>query len=402
MSREEEREAQLFALHLARIENYDMGLVGTSDITNSIGILGENQELANRMMQAASIDGNYEKFKTEIDHLIDVEDWANTTVNDMETKTTSKSDEDLSITILDIIEAAKNGTMRGESKKIGSDRDLFKKATRDGANAAILERKREEYNRRERMRAQQLDDAAKNFGKFALEAEGYNETPANMPCAEITLDGITRDEMRELAKENLKGAFSNAAKLATDVLVTPVTTVGGFAIGAALTDDFMPAEEALLGAVSGNKIASQATNTIETLSHEKDRNKKLEKIKKEINARVKSDETQRLEARQVFEDANDKARDGLDGSLVFTGANATMHLQADGTISATINIRAQNAAFVHISEKAPIPSSGWQAYQESVYYQFDDNSPATYHTLYIYLKDRYGNIQGKKISEIHL
>ena len=402
MSVAEEREAKYFALHLARIENYDAGLVESSVLRNSVSTLGGNQDLANRMIQASGMEGSYESYQTEINNLTNVEEWAANTVNEMETRASSRRDEDPYVSIVDIIEAAKNGTLPGESTDIGSTRDMFQKATRDGAHDEILDRKRDEYNRRERIRAQALNDTAIDFGYFALDSEGYNKNPANASREEAKLDGYTLDEMKTLARENAKSGITSAAQMVTDVLLTPVTTMAGMAINAAMTDDFMPLEEAMQGAILGNKFSEGAINTVETLTAEKQRQEKLAKIKKEANDRVKGDESSRLEARKAFEDAAYEARDGLDGTLVFTGANATMHLEADGRISATVNIMAENAAFVHVSEDAPIPSGGWQAYQESIYYQFDDRSPSTPHTLYIYVRDRSGNIQGKKIDGIHL
>jgi len=401
LSADEDREVKEFAVHLAKVEHYDMGLADSSTIKESMSFLGNHEDLADRMMQTIGMEKNYATLKDETDHLIDVTDWASSTVNQMEAQASSRADDNPYFTILDIIEAGKNGRISTEPEKFVSTEDMLNRAARGGTHDEILNRKITLFNHAERERTETLNEAASEFGTYALEAEGYNDTPAYTPRREITMDGLTNDDAKSLAFNSTLSGISGTAQLVTDILVTPITTMAGFAIGTATTDDFMPVEEAMMGAIAGNRMGQNPGNTVGTLTAEKQRQEKISELKKKVDARAKDYDRERLNARQAYEDAAYAARDGRDGSLTFTGANATMHLEVDGSLSATVNVMAENAAYLSVSETAGMPSR-WEAYQENVYYRFRDNNPSAPHTLFIYVRDASGNTLAKKISGISL
>lgn len=409
-------EAKAMSENFAKLELFETGIIASGRLGRAKdSINGDRKELAEEILKHTNIkEKDISRFNALYRQMLNVEKWAENKVNDFEEKAQKRAEEfeagkplesdTPEITIYDFVEAASTGRIKGESRKSESVEDMLDKGLRHGANEEILKRKKavaRRLNMLEKVKREKgIKEASEEFGTISRNIEGYNNS--EFTKKEILYDGYTADEMKELAKQSGVKASANIAKLLTNVVVTPVTTVTGLAIGTAVTEDFMPFEESLLGGIEGNKFGAQATKIVDKLSAEKERQAKIQKIKDSVNSRIKGDEKERLNAKTAFEDAAYKSRDGLDGSLVFNGANATMHLETDGTISATVNVMADNAVYMSISEEAPIPSGGWQPYQESAYYQFQDKSPATQHTLYIYVRDRSGNILGKRISGIHL
>ena len=177
--------------------------------------------------------------------------------------------------------------------------------------------------------------------------------------------------------------------------------MAGASIGAALTDDGMPIEESFAGAMGGFKAGTfMSDKVIHKITREDGRAEERAEIQKRIKKRINDEQKARYKAQQAAEEADEDAQ-RLDNTLIISGANAYLHIEPDGTLSATINIRASNAEYISVDETPIIPSSGWESFQESYYYIFKNKNPKADHNLYIYVRDKHGNVKGVRIEGIH-
>lgn len=465
VSPEEENNVDRIARQIANLEFIGTGVesnaVDDQHLRTRLDNLNAeiNQDMVNSILKLSHLETDIDSLRI----LLNSDDsrymeWASDIVNQVEEESSrraqafedgSAQESDPYSSILEIIEAAKKGSPTGKIENLD---DLFIDAAKPEANREILERKRN------LIRNQNQEELLKSseFAKQAIRLEGYEYRKVNdfrtNPNISTTLDnnswigndmsiarnavgnvwqgtkntasnirravsnnileekkeyeqptfeGYTYDEIRQRKNDNALSFVNSVLGVASDIAFTPATTLAGAAIGAAITDDGMPIEESFTGAMGGFNLGTSVSDKfVNKLTSEDKRAQERAAIQSKIAKRINAEEKARLKAQDAYQEAAAEAK-SLDNTLIISGANANLHIESDGTLSATVSIMATNAAYMSVDETPIIPSSGWEPFAESYYYVFKDKNPKANHNLYIYVRDKDGNIKGMRIEGIH-
>ncbi len=340
----------------------------------------------------ASESGDYATRLGNNSNLEEAMNWAQQEVARMEQRAfNEKVNADPVVLIYDILAAA-NGKKSGSGRKnIDTLESLFGNVSSSDGASSIIDDKHlsaRSQNQRERM-------AAQDFARDALRELGVEEIKEE----EATYNGYTRKEIEDLEKSNKRNARGNVAGALSDVVLGGVGAVVGTTVGMAFTDDGIPLGEAATGAVSGLSVANFVTDSVITKVGGAGANKKIGKIEDKVAKRLKTEETERLKARQAFADAEYASRGKADTYLELKLATARLYISADEDLCATVYVQAENAEYVAVGET---PSFSWQPFQEQVNYVFRDNDPNKSRNLYVYVKDNSGNIKRSVIRNVKL
>lgn len=428
------RKVEEIAKHVSVMELMDTGLVDKGRLDASYTALkGSDASLTRIVMDLPNVKTDITRIESLIGDMPDVKSWTTNTVKTMEGIDTGKGfkfgditddkDPDPYISILNIIEAAQNGSIDGRINDIGEFIRYADPETNN--NQDMLDRKMNYVrgmNQQELLMSSAFADAAlKVEGLEKRESRDFVSSDANIAgrawqavknktsnvsedvkrrlhsntneYEQPTFNGYTLDEILDRSYDEGIDIGRKAIGLVSDIALTTGGLVTGAAIGAGLSTDGMPLQESVqTGLTLSNILSSGSEKVLSTVTFEDKRNEKRsaleDRVKKRLNAENK--------ARQASE-GNGNA--GNDVTLSLAGANANVHIEEDGTLSASIHIMAENAEYLSVTEEGGFR---WVPYQENYYYTFSNNDPKVEHTLYVYVRDNSGNYKGVRITGIKM
>lgn len=308
--------------------------------------------------------------------------------------------------ILDIIGGAQKVSRTGGIANIN---DMLDNASRSDVVVDVVD------NKMDVVRTQNQDNLIKSqeFADRTIKKEGFEMSRLRKAFREQvrgikspeyeepTYNGYTEKEIRQLRRAEIANMNTRTASVFTDFAIAPTATVVGAAIGAALTNDGMPIEEGIAGALSGATFSEQFSDgLVPKLTGQEARTKTQNSIEKKVKNRLKNDESARLKARDAMNEEADKNKDIVAKTLAISIATADLYLDVNNQLAANVHVIAENAQYVYISEVPVMPSSGWLPYQENVNYEFKDNDTKKTHTLFIYVRDDSSNIRSTRISNL--
>lgn len=316
-----------------------------------------------------------------------------------------RGEDDPVINIMNIIAAAQNNNSGGNIPDFGA----LAGATADSAGASsIIDSKMEivrGFNQKERIASQEFAEETLRKERYevgAITRALRSLTEEKPEYEEATFNGYTLDDIKKRRQLDREDFATNLASAGAGLTVGTLATVAGAAGGMAFTQDGMPIEEIFVGGAAGLAFSDQvSTGFIPKVSGVEERAKQKSKIESKVAKRLKDDENQRekekekLKARQAFADAENDARGQADQKLTINMVSASLYETSDGRLYARVFVNADNAEYITVNETPGF--NAWEGYQEEVSYEFVDNDANASHDIYVYVKDRSGNIKSARI-----
>ena len=428
------------ARNVAILEQLGSNDVDTVEAVNAMKSFENNRELAEKMLKLSNVRADIDQLRYLLAKKIVSENpginrenpnkvgarddyneavkWANSVVDSMEAQARNlenkrnlsnpseiedNGDYDPYVDILDIIAGAQKGSSTGS---ISNLEEMFSNASKNNVVNDFVDSRMDSI----RSQNQKNSENAKMFAEETLKKENLEISNFRKAFREAvngpkdnyeqpTFNGYTEADIRRLDRAEKANMAASSARLISDIAIVPTATVAGAAIGMASTNDGIPLEEGVMGALSGFEGSQLMTDSIvSTLTQQKRRTEKQNDIAKKIKKRLRDDAKERLRAHNEFEEARDNARGQADSYLEIKIATANLYLTANDELSATVHVIAENAQFIHVDEEPTIGS--WEPYQENINYIFRDNDKSKSHNLYIYVRDDSGNIKTTSIMNL--
>ena len=395
---------------VAKLEQINSGEFSALEAGAAVQTLDKGGEIADKLLKISNLDMEINALKyllaqamiespsgvragaseEAISGYNQVMGWAKNTVDAMVNNGVSPTEKDPVTSIYDIINAAKS------NGGVSNFEDLYVNSTHGAAidtkvNGVVDSTKKfastilkgiidaDDATAQDKEYAKIADSADEKVGRVRQAFRNAWERTSDEYVAK-TVNGYTYVDWMDMQNIESKERVNEALGGATDLLVKPVFELVGGIAGMALTKDGMPIGEAVAGMSAGAEVVNLADLATNRNGRESKVAIKKQKIKDNVEKRLKKAEKDMLIAR------GESSEDNIN-ELRLNLISGNRYENSDGEFHVTLKIIAENATYMSIGENNYI--GPWETYVEDYDYALKDPEAEN---VYVRLRDSSGNI----------